>query len=258
MVNFLIHVPKCAGSTVESFVDRYFGDHAISPVKQRSPRRWVGPYYQLPAGVDFGKVEFVMGHYFGRSIARYFEGRQIRHAILLRDPVSYLFSYYNYRMVGQEARGLNLYDFELYYRSRPLNPVSFFILNRYLEIPRTRLAIMSAESKFAILENLLSGFWHVGPYHACGDLIARIAEEHGVDPTFERRNTAKKHFIDRTEFQAEWGDRIRAENALDQRLYDQFCGDVAAAPVEGRGAARHMLTRPAYSIRARIKRDHGV
>ena len=258
MVHFLIHVPKCAGTTVETFVNRHFGERAISPVKQKSPNRWVGPFYRLPDRVHFDRVEFVMGHYFGRSIARYFEGRPIRHAVLLRDPVSYFFSYYNYRMVGQEARGLNLYDFELYYRSRPLNPVSFFILNRYLEIPRARIAVMSAENKLDILEDLLSGFWHVGAYHACGDLIGRIAEEHGVDATYERHNTAKKQYIDEAVFRAEWGDRIQAENSLDQRIYEKFCGGEAKPSTPISGTLTHTLTRPAFSIRARIKRDHGI
>ena len=263
-VYFLVHVPKCAGTTVEAFVTANFPRAAIAPLKRRSPGRWFSTYYEIPRNADFGTIEFVMGHYFGRSIGRHFPGRTIRQAILLRDPAGFLFSYYSYRMAGHERRHQSLYDFELYYRGRAPNPISFFILNRYLEIPRRRLATMSEGTKFELLETLLRGFWHVGAHDHCGDLIRRVAAEKGVEARYERRNATPKHFLHAAEFRARWAERILAENALDALLFERFCTGAEVRPPARAPTARDLanlvreVTRPVFAIRARFKRDHGI
>ena len=260
-VYFLVHVPKCAGTTVEAYVTRRFADAILLPTRRRSPRRHFGPKYVLPEAIEFDRVEFVIGHNFTRALKHRFPGRPIREAVLLRDPVGHMFSHYNSRLRRYRRHGWTRYDFADFYRGRVANPISHFILNRYLEIPTARLAILSDARKFRLLEDLLAGFWHVGGHADVGHLIGKIAKAKGTPAGFETKNVGRAPDMDRDAFVARYEMRIRAEHALDQALFDRFCTGGRADTTALRGGIANLvreLKRPALSARARLKRNHGI
>ena len=110
--------------------------------------------------------------------------------MLLREPLEFQVSYYNWRMMDNIAKGLGTYNFDLHFRALQRNFMAEFLLSRWLEIPRASLLVMSEEKKYNCLNRMLAGFWFVGAHSDCDRLIAQIGRDLGVPATARRRNTA--------------------------------------------------------------------
>src|SRR5439155_7961848 len=146
-----------------------------------------------PDGIsDAAQVRAVAGHDVGRSLEGYFRGREIRRAVLLRDPLSLQLSLYNYRMMNHLNRGFGTYGFDLHLRALPRDWVAHRLLAGWLEIPWPRLMTMSGAEKYRVLNEMLAGFWFVGSHADCDRLIAAVAPELGAPPVGRPRNTARQ------------------------------------------------------------------
>lgn len=260
-LTLLVHVPKCAGSTVEAFVRKTFPERTLYPLRRRAPWRYVSRYYDFPADRDPSHIDFIVGHYFGRSIVRHFPGRSHRSAVLLRDPVEQILSHYNYRMQRYTDDGQNVIPFELWYRSRPCNPITEFLLQRYLEISAARFRLMSDASRLEIAAELLDSFWFVGRHTQCGELITRIAEEHGLSPHFERVNTTRAYFVSIDDLSARMREKLHRDTALDRALFAHFQRPDAARPADRGGRIRMLLKdlqRPSSHCAYRLVRANAL
>lgn len=280
-VYFILHIPKCAGRTVQNFLVSNFGNRAtdppadvrseqrlgeriLFPARRKAPFRFFGKRYKSLAAVALDDVDFVFGFYVSRSMKAFFADRNVKQAVLIRDPVSHIFSHYNFRMRKYTDQGMKPFSFDLWYKSRRPNPISKYLF-AYLEVPSIQHIFMSDQSKLALIVDGLADFWHVGAHDACGELIARIASEQGVPPTFEKRNVTPKRFIDFAEFEERYGHKIRKENSLDQAIFDYFTSDVALQkrpqPEVGGQEWRNILRGgfvPWYILRYRLKRRFNI
>lgn len=279
-VYFILHIPKCAGRTVQNFLMSKFGDGASAPVKKgrsaryigrrilfpgrrKAPFRFFGKRYQSLAAVSFDAVDFVFGFYVTRSMRTYFPDRNVKQAVLIRDPVSHFFSHYNFRMGKYAGQGLRPFGFDLWYKSRRPNPISKYLF-AYLEVPFLSHVFMSDQRKLDVILDGLADFWHVGLHNECGDLIARIAKEQGVSADFEPRNVTQTQFMPFAEFEQRYAQKIREENGLDQAIFEFFASDLPIGQrprpkVRGR-EWRNILRGgfvPWYILRYRIKRRFG-
>jgi hypothetical protein len=141
---------------------------------------------------DAAQVRAVSGHDVGCSLEHLFRGREIRRAVLLRDPLSLQLSLYNYRMMNHLNRGFGTYSFDLHLRALPRDWVAHRLLARWLEIPWPRLMTMSGAQKYRILNRMLAQFWFVGSHADCDRLIAAVAPDLGAPPIARARNTAQQ------------------------------------------------------------------
>jgi len=227
---FILHVPKCAGRTIENHLQTY-----ASP----------GTYYQVPKRRGFSRnfrskfdardlpepngLKAVSGHFLGRSLECRFRNRAMRKTVLLREPVSYAISYYNLRMMRYLSQGLGVYDFELAYRAARRNPICHFLLNTYLEISWFRLCAMSAQEKYELLNRCLSRFWFVADYTRCDDLVRALSSDLGLPEEGIRKNTSsqwqqcvKWEPLTTNDLSPAMRNRIVEENVLDQVLWDTW------------------------------------
>lgn len=191
VVFLAIHVPKCAGSTIERHMAKHLPADACWITRKRSPRlpiAWGRPY-ALRGGPELSGVRFISGHYVGRSLVRMLSDRVVKRSVLLREPTSFMISYYNYRMMRYLSLGWRPYSFDLHLRSLQNDPMSHFLLERWLEIPWPVLMVMSPERKYQLLNEELRRFWYVADYRYCNELTAKIAAELEISTTPERFNT---------------------------------------------------------------------
>jgi hypothetical protein len=182
-VYFVLHVPKTAGQTIQFHLAEHCAPGVVWQVTHKADRR-------SRSTRDPRRVRVVTGHNIGRSLERHFGGREIRRILLLRDPVSWQISLYNYRMMNYLSKGRGTYSFALHQRALQRDYIAHFLLSRWLEIPSPRLLAISDEQKYQILNRALAGFWFIGPYTDCDRAIAAMARELGVPSIAPRRNTS--------------------------------------------------------------------
>jgi hypothetical protein len=90
-----IHVPKCAGTTVEKHLHNELGGQGFWAPRKRTrnfPLGWFRPKYNSARGAPLDQIKAVSGHFIGRSVEDLFEDRRVIRSIILRDPESLMLS----------------------------------------------------------------------------------------------------------------------------------------------------------------------
>ncbi len=245
IVHFLLHVPKCAGTSVEGHFRAHLGPGFLLAPRWESPfRNLIGNRYPYaPDDPRLAPVRVVSGHSLSRSLARHFPGAEIRESVLLRDPVGYFLSFYNYRWSWhRRGHAPAPPDFERWYRAQRRNPISRFLLNRYFEHGIPALYRFSSAGRLAWLELRLARFWFVGGHERAADLIAGVSAELAVPERSERRNVTEAPEIARADLGPDWIARIERDNALDALLHARWRhrgwrADAAVAGLSGKDPA---------------------
>jgi len=182
-------MPRTGGTTIAAHLKAHLGDRICATVRP-SPLEMLGRRrVRIYGAPDFRHVRAVTGHYLGRSLEQRFPGREIRRTLLLRDPIGFHVSYYNYLMMFSLSRGGPTCGFERHLRIQPRDLVPLMLLLHWLEMPlRTILATGDAR-KYALLNESLAGFWFVGSYKDGDRLLAAVAADLGIPTRAARKNT---------------------------------------------------------------------
>lgn len=267
-----VHVPKCAGRTIENHLRANLDSGSLWIPRKRSRNfpQVLPPFYRAPASSDTSAIRAVSGHWIGQSIERLFPGRTLYHSVLLREPMGFHLSYFNYRSMRYLKEGLATYSFDDHIRSPPDDPISHFILERWLEIPRARLLTMSAQRKYDILNECLAKFWYVGDLGCCDELLTMISEQLGISTRIEAANTkeqwqsvAKWNLLSREQLTPTQVAMVQQRTKLDRALWESWkgarlgTGSVVPVPLPADAGARlavHEMQRPYHSLVRRLKR----
>lgn len=260
-LHILLHVPKCAGRTIEVHLARHMEPEAF--YMPRRPGR--GGLSEMPPAAG---IRALSGHHLARSIETRFPDREICRSVLLRDPLSFQISYYNFKMMRYIASGGRPYSFALYYRALQRDPMAHFLLSRWLEVSPARLILMPAAEKWRLLCDALAGFWFVADYRRCDDLIAAVAPDLGVRAAAKRVNheaawasSVAWRPLAADDLADEQRRRIPLDNPLDAALHATWAGagHAASSVRAGPGPATsdflaHELVRPYWEARRRLAR----
>lgn len=239
-VYFLVHVPKCAGTTVEQHFEAHLGRRFLIAPRWESPLRNVlgNRYDYRPGDRRLDGVQVVSGHSLSASLKPAFGDREVRECVLLRDPVGFHLSLYNYRWDWhRKGHGPKPSAFPAWYRVQRRNPVSRFLLNRYAGEGVPALYRFSSIGRLRALEGLLERFWFVGDYRRAGEMIAGISRDLGLPERVKDRNVTQERVATAEGLGQAWLARISRDNAIDATLHARWrnrgwLGDTA----EGRGA----------------------
>jgi hypothetical protein len=227
---FLFHVPKCAGRTIDRHLASYAAENSyLRAHKRHGLARLMHGAATLPDVKISDDIKAVAGHFLGVSLEQRVGRREIRRAILLRDPVSHLVSHYNFRMSRYIAAGLRPYGFETAYRATRRNFITHFILRNFLEISWLRLLLMSEQEKWEAISAFLKSFWFVGDYRHCNSLIAALSPELGVPAAAASQNVCDLNSAVGTwrpvraqNLPEEVVSQIKRENRLDELLWQTW------------------------------------
>ena len=250
-----VHVPKCAGTSLDRHVLGHLSREQGWITRKRSYwlRSWGRAYKNRPAH-ELQNVKYVSGHFMGSSVAQLFPGKTLYKSMLIREPTSFLLSYYNFRMMRYIAEGKKPYSFELHLRSQPADMISHFILSRWCEIPWANLLAMSSEAKYERLNRELASFWYVADYSKCDELIGLISAKLGIPATATRANT-KENWLKRVDWQpltaadlsAATVREIKARTQIDQAIWRSWA-DVGLRTQEIAPVLPETSTRPSFPI----------
>jgi len=224
-VHFILHVPKCAGTTVERHFEARLGEGFLLAPRWENPlRNIVGNRYPYaPGDPRLAGVRVVSGHSLSRSLAAAFAGCRIEESVLLRDPLGYTLSLYNYRWTWhRKGHGGRPPPFARWYAAQRRNPISRFLLNRYFEQGIPALYRLSSAGRLAWLERRLSRFLFVCGHRRAGEMIGGISERLGIDGAVESRNVTAERVETEESLGPEWAERIRHDNALDAALHARW------------------------------------
>lgn len=244
-IHFFVHVPKCAGTTVERHLEAHLGpdEFALAPRWKHPLREALGNRAPLPeALLRHGRA--MSGHSLQQGMAAQFPGRALREYVLLRDPVSQHVSFYNYRLRRTKERGQpHPGDFETWMKTQRRSPISRFLLMRYFGIGYPAIYRLSSRARFRFLEDKLSAFTFVGDYRRCNEALAGLSAELGIPEEVASRNVGAADdlpgAIRLSDLGAEARARIEARHALDALLHRRWAdrGFAPGAPAGGEAAA---------------------
>lgn len=263
IVHFLLHVPKCAGTTVETHFRTHLGaGFLIAPRWEHPLRNFIGNRYPSLTASAISGVRAVSGHSLSISLRALFPDAEIRESVLLRDPASYLLSFYNYRWTRyQEGWGPEPPTFERWYRGQRRNPISRFLLVRYFDQAVPALYRLSSAQRLAFLEERLAQFHFVGSYRQTDEMIGTISAEMGIPGEVERRNVTPVRKLSAADLPNAVRRRIERDNALDQMLYDRWAGrgwsgapDGVPGPLSGLDQVRYLAGDAASGIVKKVIR----
>jgi transposase len=269
----LLHIPKCAGTSLEQHFQAHLDASRYLRLPQRSHRRAL--VRDLDARRCPTGVEVFTGHFITRELETAIAGRRpIRRAVLLREPLSLFLSHYNYRMMRYLAAGQRPYPVEYAFRSREPNYIAQFIAGNYLGLSWWQRRRLGEAGLYDLLNNVLREFWFIDDYRQCDRLARLVSTELGIPAELSPRNTADQ-WQSRTGFQpvreADLADgmvaEFRARNQLDADLYRTWAGaDTGAETVtppawtrpERREGALELATRFHYQLRRRWLRGRSA
>ena len=244
-VLYFVYVPKCAGTSVEEHLIEHLPAAQIMRPKKSMPivRYATGKAWRTPEHLGAAQVRVLCGHFFGRACGDLLPPHKRLEAILIRDPVGLFLSWYNYRMTRHGRWGRVIPTFEEWYRSQGRNVVARHLLTRHLGWSEFRFVTASRREIMEEACRALDTFWFVGEYRHVGKLMAAITTVLGTPQDAERRNITTYQFLAREDMSEATAAMIRADNAIDQFLFDryrdrQFDPAAAVAIVEPSGDAR--------------------
>jgi hypothetical protein len=222
---FLVHVPKCAGSTVEFHFQTALGDGYLhAPRWQSILRNLIGNRYPYSADdPGLSGVRVVSGHSLTRNLARHFPGRRIQECVLIREPLSYFISFYNYRVQRfSDGKGPKPPSFDRWYRAQHRSPISRFLLNRYYDNGVPALYRLSSRDRLSYLEERLSDFLFVGGHHRADEMIAGVSRMLGVPTQAKSQNVSKHRVLRPSDLPAKLVSQIKRENTVDMWLFERW------------------------------------
>lgn len=261
-----IHVPKCAGTTIEQHMMDQLGPQAFWRPAKRSaslPLELFGRKYRRPAALDGEHIAAISGHYVGRSIERGFAGRRIYRSMLLRDPEGLMMSWYNFRMARYLAAGQRTYTFATHMRALPADPVAHFLLDRWLELPYAKIAAMRHDEKCLRLQDALSGMDFIGDISDCDRLTSWFGDRIGISAhaapanTFEQCNRKVGwRKVTREDLKPEILAELHERTQLDRWLWQRWAMGQhrLAAPVQSYGYIRSEMRRGATEVMRKLAR----
>lgn len=219
-VYFLVHIPKCAGSTVEDHFQRHLGEQfLIAPRWKNALRDIVGNRVTLP-DADRRAVRAVSGHSLALHMANQFAPRPVRNTVILREPVSFHVSFYNYRHDRATTDGVpKPPQFEQWYAMQKRNQIARFLLRRTLDIGLFKLYTLSSRAQFRLLNDTMREFYFVGDISQTNSLIAEISNQLGVNGTVTSSNVTKSRQLSIDDLKPEMKAQIVQDNAIDHALY---------------------------------------
>lgn len=192
-LEIVLHIPKCAGSTIEIHLLEHLGPAAFWSPRRRGravPIELFARKYNSRMPGPPEEIRAISGHYIGLSIEARFAGRQIRRSVLMREPKALVLSWYNYRMARYRSLGQAGYPFALHLRCMPPDPLAHFLLANWLELPWLRLARMDPAEKLARLEAAFEGFDFIGDVSDCDRLVADLSRRLAIPEQAAAANTA--------------------------------------------------------------------
>lgn len=258
-----VHVPKCAGITVEKHFEYELGSTGFWKPRRRTrklPLGLLGYKYnpRLPGPAD--QIRAISGHFAGSSLAKLFANRRIVRSIILREPQSLMLSWYNFRVMRYMLKGQKPHSFSLFMRSMRTNPVSHFLLERWVELPWVRMSRMTDDMKAAALDKTLKTFDYVVDISETDILIASLSAQIGIADTAPRRNTAEQiqqktgwELIGLDDLSEQDRFLLRSRTSLDRYLWRRWVlkENVVFDHSNATGFLFSELVRPSYQLQRR-------
>lgn len=250
---------------MEQHLEKHLGTGFWSPEKRPRglPLELYSRKYDENPPVPASGIAAISGHYLGRSIEQLFPGRPIVRSVVLREPERFFLSLYNFRMMRYLAAGQNTYPFALFMQSLPVDPVSYFLLDTWLENSWVQIASLTATQKAALLDEMLAGFDRVVDIAEADDLIAWHSRDLGIPEQATRTNTEEEWSqktgwtpLKLSDLAPSERETLAGRLNLDRYIWRRWALKEPAAFESGTVASflRHELPRPVAQVRRRLAR----
>lgn len=250
IVHFVLHVPKCAGTTVGWHFRRHLGAGYLLAPRWESPmRNLIGNRYPGLDAAALAQVKVASGHSLSVGLKHFFTGATIRESVLIREPVGFLLSFYNYRWARfVDGTGPKPPEFEVWLRTQRRNPVTRFLLNRYFEQGAPAIYRLSSSARLRFLEERLRRFHFVGGHRRAAEMTGGISADLGISAEVQSENVTPVRKIGACDLPEALLGLIRDRNRLDQVLFDRWAERGWEGGPSGNPAWLPTLDQPRYML----------
>ncbi|MDT3377041.1 hypothetical protein RNI52_06860 [Labrys neptuniae] len=217
------HILKCAGLSVRDYLLHDVPPRGSAVIYSKPEQRpWLDPVNRVPQA-DRDEIRILFGHRLPRTAARGFEGRVIREVGLLREPVSFYVSLYNFLQKTPERHRIVGMSFEQWYPTNKHNRISRFYFRHYFGLSSLGIRKMSQRQRFEFLSRQFETFWFVGDYRNCDAVMEQMTQDIGWK--FEKlphENAAPTNALRSQDIGEALRQKILQDNALDLALYETW------------------------------------
>lgn len=217
------HILKCAGLSVRDFLLNDAPASSSAVIYSKAERQpWLDPQNRVPQG-ERDAIRILFGHRLPRAAARGFDGRIIREIGLLREPVSFYVSLFNFLQKTPQVHRIEGMSFEQWYPTNKHNRISRFYFRHYFGLSSMGIRKMSQRQRFEFLSRQFETFWFVGDYRNCDAVMEQVTQDIGW--TFERlrhENAAPSNALRSQDIGEDLRRKILEDNALDRALYETW------------------------------------
>ncbi|WP_448953008.1 hypothetical protein [Labrys neptuniae] len=219
------HILKCAGLSVRDFLLNQ-APASSSAIIYSKPEQapWLDPVRHVPQA-SRDEIRLLFGHRLPRTALKGFDGRVVREIGLLREPVSFYVSLYNFLQTKPRRHRVEGVSFERWYPTNKHNRISRFYFKQYFGLSSLGIRWMSQRQRFEFLLRHFETFWFVGDYRHCEAVMAAITQDVGwAFQTLPHENAAPIKAFRIEDVSAALRRRILEDNALDLAIYETWAG----------------------------------
>ena len=251
-VIFLFHIPKTAGTSLRQALSEALGLNDgfvhLGPYGDKIGRKKHLKPLQERSKAELSRIQVVTGHYLLSAFEKYFPDREIKRAVLLRDPAERLLSQYNHAMRNRGKLGDKPVDFHVWYQNLKKTEFDWQSLHgRELTLEDKRFAIASVgdnymskfllestgtrdhqslgdEELYTAVTAVLNTFWHVGSLEKLPASIDALESVIGKKLDVGVHNKSGGELARHLEMNASLAEYIRQHNHVDYRIFNSWCG----------------------------------
>lgn len=219
------HIPKTGGTTLDRHFEKHMTLHVdyiplSGPGEQRAIAQGLKPFKERSLE-DRMKAKVILGHQVRWNTHELVPGKKPRYIVLIREPISWIVSRYNWAMKVRRERNENIISFDEWFEeTKHRQSQLFWFLRNFAETKFIRR--MPGPRRLRRMNEIIEQFSMVTTTERLDEDGAKLLHLMGLPDELERKNVAGVDHDKILKVTDELRERLEEDMATDLQLYRQW------------------------------------